>query len=408
MKLEDICHVSSGGTPSRSKSHFYGGDIPWAKISDIENSTYGILTETEETITEEGLKSIGNRIFSKGTLLFAMYGSIGKVAITGLEIATNQAILGIRPKRSNEVYLPYLKIWFESNKQKLINRGRGVALQNLSATIVRNLDIPLPSYSDQLHIANLLSKAGNLISHRKQSIALLDEFLKSTFLQMFGDPDKNEKGFQFVELDKLCSVIVDCPHSTPLKSIEKTNFPCIRTSELTNGYISWDSMQYLDESGYELRTQRLIPVEGDVVYGREGTYGDAIRIPSTYRFSLGQRTMLFRPNYKKTNSIFLWAMVRSDFVYRQAKKKNSGSTVGHVNVKDIKQFRILNPPIELQTRFAQIVEKIESLKSQYQSSLQELENLYGSLSQRAFRGELTLAEEQVSMATEPGAQYNKL
>jgi len=57
MKLEKICHISSGGTPSRGKSHFYGGNIPWAKISDIENSVNGILTETEEKITEEGLKS---------------------------------------------------------------------------------------------------------------------------------------------------------------------------------------------------------------------------------------------------------------------------------------------------------------------------------------------------------------
>lgn len=402
MKLEKICHISSGGTPSRGKSQFYGGDIPWAKISDIENSVNGILTETEEKITEEGLKSIGNRIFPKGTLLFAMYGSIGKVAITGRELATNQAILGIRPKGNKEIYLPYLKVWFESNKQKLINQGRGVALQNLSATIIRNLEVPLPSFSDQLHIANILSKAEKLISQRKQSIALLDEFLKSTFLEMFGDPEKNPKKLPFIELEKLCSIIVDCPHSTPLKSKEITNFPCIRTSELTNGYISWDSMQYLDNAEYKVRTQRLIPVEGDIVYGREGTYGEAIRIPSTHKFSLGQRTMLFRPDYKKTNSIYLWAMVRSEFVYRQAKKKNSGSTVGHVNVKDIRQFRLLNPPIELQTQFAQIVEKIEALKAQYQSSLQKLENLYGSLSQRAFKGELTLnkAEVEVLMAAE--------
>ena len=205
---------------------------------------------------------------------------------------------------------------------------------------------------------------------------------------MFGDPEKNPKNLPFIELEKLCAVIVDCPHSTPVKSEEETNFPCIRTSELTNGYISWDSMQYLEEDEYMKRTQRLIPEAGDIVYGREGTYGEAIRIPATHKFSLGQRTMLFRPDYKKTNSIFLWAMVRSEFVYRQAKKKNSGSTVGHVNVKDIKQFRVYNPPIELQNQFAQIIAKAEAIKTQYQQSLQELENLYGSLSQKAFSGEL--------------------
>ncbi|MCF8266571.1 MAG: hypothetical protein K9I69_00725 [Ignavibacteriales bacterium] len=88
-------------------------------------------------------------------------------------------------------------------------------------------------------------------------------------------------------------------------------------------------------------------------------------------------------------------------------------TVGHVNVKDIKQFRVYNPPIELQNQFAQIIEKTEALKTQYQQSLQELENLYGSLSQNAFRGELGLkddsllssAEDGRSMAAEPNIEY---
>lgn len=285
----------------------------------------------------------------------------------------------------------YIYAYFKAQwKNSLRNKQFGSATNYIRLNNLTDFKVPLPPLPDQLHIANILSKAENLIAQRKESIRLLDEFLKSTFLEMFGDPEKNPKNLPFTELEKLCAVIVDCPHSTPVKSAETTNFPCIRTSELTNGYISWDSMQYLEEDEYKKRTQRLIPEAGDIVYGREGTYGEAIRIPATHKFSLGQRTMLFRPDYKKTNSIFLWAMVRSEFVYRQAKKKNSGSTVGHVNVKDIKQFRVYNPPIELQTQFAQIIEKTEALKTQYQQSLQELENLYGSLSQKAFRGELTL------------------
>lgn len=305
----------------------------------------------------------------------------------------NDSGLTVKPKKKNELAQEYLDYLLLSLNDTIYSLSRGTAQRNLNVSKFRTIEINYPdSIELQLHIANLLSKAENLITQRKESISLLDEFLKSTFLEMFGDPEKNPKNFPFTELEKLCAVIVDCPHSTPEKSKEATNFPCIRTSELTNGYISWDSMQYLEEDEFIKRTQRLIPEAGDIVYGREGTYGEAIRIPATHKFSLGQRTMLFRPDYKKTNSIFLWAMVRSAFVYRQATKKNSGSTVGHVNVKDIKQFRILNPPIELQIQFAQIVEKTEALKTQYQQSLTELESLYGSLSQKAFKGELTLVK----------------
>jgi type I restriction enzyme S subunit len=315
-------------------------------------------------------------------------GSVGQMGF-GRSGYVGSTMVKLKVKNKKQFSPFFIYRFLQTKSEYLKRKATGATIMHINRKSLEQLEIPDLELPDQLHIANLLSKAESLIAQRKESIHLLDEFLKSTFLEMFGDPDKNPKNLPFTELEKMCEIIIDCPHSTPVKSKEVTNYPCIRTSELTNGYISWDSMQYLDEDEYIKRTQRLIPEAGDIVYGREGTYGEAIRIPKTHRFSLGQRTMLFRPDYKKTNSIFLWAMVRSEFVYRQAKKKNSGSTVGHVNVKDIKQFKIFNPPIELQKQFAQIVEKIETLKSQYQHSLQELDNLYGSLSRKAFKGELT-------------------
>lgn len=91
--LGDLCDIQSGGTPSRAGSGLFGGDIPWAKISDLEASD-GTLTQTEESITERGLEAIRGRLFPEGTLLFAIYGSIGKMAFAGCETSCNQAILG--------------------------------------------------------------------------------------------------------------------------------------------------------------------------------------------------------------------------------------------------------------------------------------------------------------------------
>jgi len=398
--LDSIATLFSGNA-WKSASFKESGRMPIIRIQNIGENKSKDFIYWDDDFND-------SFVVHKGDLLLSLSGSIKLDFWVGEPALLNQRIVKIIPKHGIDTHWLFFQL--KNYVGKITNMGNHALVNNVSLTDLKKLALNIPIYSDQLHIANLLSKAENLITQRKQSIVLLDEFLKSTFLEMFGDPEKNEKGFQFIELEKLCSIIVDCPHSTPVKSKEITNFPCIRTSELTNGYISWDSMQYIEESEYKIRAQRLVPEAGDIVYGREGTYGEAVRIPSTHKFSLGQRTMLFRPNYRKTNSIFLWAMVRSNFVYRQAKKKNSGSTVGHVNVKDIRQFRLLNPPIELQTQFAQIVEKNEALKAYYQGSLQELQNLYGSLSQQAFRGELTLnqAEEQVLMAAEPEAGYNKL
>jgi type I restriction enzyme S subunit len=375
-----------------SKDQDANGHVRLIQLADIGDGVF--INKSNKFLTSEKAKQLKCTFLKKGDLLIArMPYPLGRACIfPGLNMpcVTVVDICIVRPDE-NIAYSIWLKFLINSYdfRNKINKYITGTTRQRISRGNLEKLSFRLLPISDQLHIANILTKAENLIAWRKESIGLLDEFLKSTFLEMFGDPENNPKKLQFTELEKLCSVIVDCPHSTPVKSNEQTHFPCIRTSELSNGYITWDSMQYLEETEYIKRTQRLIPVEGDIVYGREGTYGEAIRIPATKKFSLGQRTMLFRPDYKKTNSIFLWAMVRSEYVYRQAKKKNSGSTVGHVNVKDIKQFRVYYPPIELQNQFAAIVLKIEALKTLYQQSLLELENFYGSLSQMAFKGDLS-------------------
>jgi restriction endonuclease S subunit len=376
-KLGNIVTIKKGKKPSFSENP-NENSVRVIQIDDLRNDNNikytddktGVLANEEDVLLAwDGANA--------GTIGFGKQGYIGST------------IALLRKNNPDKFSTIFIGKFLQSKFDYLRSKATGATIPHIDGKTLRELEIPVISLTEQKHIAEVLSKAEALIAERKQSIQLLDEYLKSTFLEMFGDPDKNPNNFQFTELEKMCSVIVDCPHSTPLKSKNTTNFPCIRTSELTNGNISWETMQYLDEDEYIKRTQRLIPEAGDIVYGREGTYGDAVILPAGYKFSLGQRTMLFRPDFKKTNSIFLLAMVRSDFVYRQAKRKNSGSTVGHVNVKDIKQFKIYCPPLTLQTQFAVIVEKMEALKAQYKEHLQSLEQMYGALSQRAFRGEQT-------------------
>ena len=108
IELNSVCNIKSGGTPSRKKSEFYGNEIKWAKISDLEKSGDGYIYDTEEKITKKGLENIRNRMFDKDTLFLAMYGSVGKTAITKNRMSCNQAILGITPK-DKEIDLKFLK-----------------------------------------------------------------------------------------------------------------------------------------------------------------------------------------------------------------------------------------------------------------------------------------------------------
>ena len=155
-QLGDLCDVKSGGTPPRGQYDCFGGAIPWAKISDIEASNGDIFT-TKESITEKGLIAISNRIFPAGTVLLALYGSVGKAAIAGIPLSTNQAILGLQIKDNGILDNRYLLHWLKAKQPDLMSMARGATLKNISAGIVKNLSIPLPPIAQQRRIVESLN-----------------------------------------------------------------------------------------------------------------------------------------------------------------------------------------------------------------------------------------------------------
>lgn len=260
-------------------------------------------------------------------------------------------------------------------KEKL--RGTTQRRRMLDKEDLLTLPIPLPPLPEQESIVKELDLLSGIIEKKKQQLKELDNLAQSIFYEMFGDNDVFERWNSSTLLD-VCLNIVDCPHTTPKKEMVKTAFPCIRTSELKGGTIHWDTMQYISEEEYEKRITRLKPKTGDIVYGREGSFGDAVILPDGYNFSLGQRTMLFRANEDYVDNVFLHRVLISNIVYRQALDNNVSSTVAHINVKDIKRFRIPVPPLSLQQSFAQKIEAIEKQKTLINQSIKETETLFNS------------------------------
>ena len=253
-----------------------------------------------------------------------------------------------------------------------------VTIPSLTKANLLQIEIAVPSIKKQGEIVAVLDQVSALIDLRYRQLKEIDDLVKSRFIEMFGDGESPIK-----TVEELCSDIVDCPHTTPKYEGELKN-PAIRTSEIKKGYIAWETMRYVSDEEYEERTARLKPEAGDIVYGREGTFGNAAILPGGYNFCLGQRVMLLRPDYSKCTSEYLLHSVISDDVYRQATEKNNASTVAHVNVKDVKQFKVPLPSFDKQNQFAAFVEQTDKSKFEIQQSLEELEILKKSLMQQYF------------------------
>lgn len=386
-KIGDICTLKSGGTPSRAQSEYYGGEIPWAKIGDLESSSDGFVYETSEMITKEGLKSINNKIFEKGTLLLAIYGSVGKVAFAGTKLSTNQAILGIQAKSQDVLDLKYLKHWLVSIKEKLIHGARGVALKNLSATIVKNLKIPLPPLAEQKKIAAILDAADSLRQKDQQLIDHYTTLSQSLFLEMFGDPVANSMGWEvkrlfevsMSQLGKMLSKKAK-QNINPKKYLRNAN---VRWRSFDLGNVLKMDFNNREISKFNLLNGDLLVCEGGEV-GRCAIWREALTDcyfqKALHRIRVNKD--ILTPEYLQ--EYFFW-MARLGGLMSSV----SEVTFSHLTAEKLKQLKVPMPPISLQKQFASHISIIEQQKQQAQASLEKSEALFNSLLQRAFKGELT-------------------
>lgn len=391
VKLSALCKMQSGGTPSRSNLDYYEGDFPWAKISDLEKSDDGYIYKTEEHITQEALQSINNRQFQPGTLLLAMYGSVGKTAITKIHLTTNQAILGINIIDDTVLDIKYLKYWFSTIKERLLNRAVGAALPNISLGIVKDLEIPLPTLLQQKKIANILDAADVLRQNDKALIAKYDELTQALFLDMFGDPVSNPKGFELSTVGIQCNVKGGkrVPKEEKLVS-ENTGFPYIKAGNIKSGKVTLKDLEYLLPQTRE-KLKRYIVEKGDVCITVVGAnIGDIGIVPEELHLAnlTENANKILIKDKLILNNYYLAKYLQMDFVQKNISAKTMAVGVPKLALFRIEQIELLIPPIALQRQYEERVAVIEEQKAIAQKSLEHSESLFNSLLQKAFKGEL--------------------
>lgn len=383
VQLSNLCDMRSGGTPSRKNLSFYGGDIPWAKIGDLETSSDGLVTDTEEKITFEGLANIRNIMFPKGTLLLAMYGSVGKTAFAGTNLATNQAILGIRIKNKNELDAKYLSYWFKTIKERLGNRAVGGTLQNISLTIVKGLKIPLPPLATQKKIATILDAADAHRQKTKQLLAKYDELAQSIFLEMFGDPVTNPKGWEVKKLGDLGNWKSGGTPTRQNPNFFDGNIPWLSSGELEEMYVQ-KSKEFITQEAINDSAAKIIE-EGSLLLGMYDTAALKSTI-TTFACSCNQAIAFAMLNPQIVNTEFVFTQIQQ--AKEHFRRLQRGVRQKNLNLSMVKDIRIMVPPIDLQTHYAEILKGVRKQRQSLQNSLLLSENLFNNFLQNAFNGEL--------------------
>ena len=265
-----------------------------------------------------------------------------------------------------EIVLPeFLKYFFKSDsfQHAIATFAQGSTRTSVKFGKLKSVFINLPSIAEQYRIVEVLDRSKAIIAGREEELKKLDNLIKARFVEMFGDPVANDMGWDTLPLENVCKAIVDCPHSTPSYTNEDTGFMCIRTSIVKKNKILWDDIEYISEDEFAKRIQRKKPEVGDIVYTREGAIlGIAAIIDRDCNVALGQRSMLLSPDIDKCTSEFLCVAMNSDSFLDNALRGVSGSASPHINVGDIKAFKMIMPPIELQEQFSDFVKQVDKSK----------------------------------------------
>lgn len=385
VKLGEVCQIVRGSSPRpKGDPRYFGGDIPWIKISDVTKADGKMLTETTETVTEEGAKR--SRIVNPGELIVTNSATIGVPIFLGIRGCIHDgflAFLDVRP----DVSLAWLYWFFRSVRESLKHKATTGTQLNLTTDIVRSLDIPLPPLAEQRRLALILDRADEVRRLRVGVLERLDELVASLFVEMFGDPATNPKNWPMVKLGEVVQI-----KAGPFGSALKKEFyrPCGYRIYGQEQVIAGDFSvgdYYIDAEKFNaMKAYKVEP--GDVLMSLVGTIGKVVVVPGGIESGIINPRLLKLSPRQQVASVFLAHLLMQKTTQHRLAEVSHGGTMPVLNAGLLKQHVFPLPSLSLQNQFAARVEAIESLRVRAREALVESGALFASLQDRAFRGEL--------------------
>ena len=376
MEMEDIKRVqlseiveliTKGTTPTTLGYEFQDEGVNFLKIECFDENGGSIESKVAH-ISEECHKKMKRSQLKNGDILFSIAGAIGRVAIVTEEMLPaniNQALAIIRIS-DEQVYLPYIKLILTSPIviEQFERKKQGVAQLNLSLKDINEISIPLPGKDKQIELAELFNKVVGVISKRNKELSVLDDLIKARFVEMFGNPDLNEKEWDINKMERLCEV----SSSKRIYQNEQSviGIPFLRISDLVNRMDtgSKECDLYIPEEKYEeLKDQGLVPIKGDILLTARGTLGRCYIIQENDEFYFQDGMITWLSNFnEKITSLYIAYLFSMPGFRKQIDALQAGSTVAYLSISMTKKLDIMVPPIELQNQFADFVHQVDKSK----------------------------------------------
>ncbi|WP_420830512.1 restriction endonuclease subunit S [Acinetobacter pseudolwoffii] len=337
--------------------------------------------EPKKFTTAAGKKS------EKGEIILCIRATIGDLNWSDKEYCLGRGVAGLFGHK-DKLDQKYLWYWLTNVAPILKSKGKGATFLQVTKEDICSLEITLPPLSEQRRIASILDKAHDLRQKRQQAIEKLDQLLQATFIDMFGDPVSNPKGWDLFKLSDICSKITVGIVVKPASYYVESGIPAIRSLNIGINKIIKKKFVYFSEENNNSTLKKTKLLAGDVVTVRSGQPGKSAVIEKDMEGCNAIDVLITRTDNTKLLPEFLSFFLNSDAGKKLVMKEQRGQVQKHLNVSQLAEAVIPLPPIELQKKFLRNLGEIYSIINSSADALHLINNLFISLQKQAFSGNL--------------------
>lgn len=374
IKLSDISTIIMGQSPNSDTYNEIGEGVPFFQ----GKADFGRVNPKVRMYCSKPTK-----LAEVSDILMSVRAPVGDVNIANEQCCIGRGLCAIRG--SIDINNKFLYYYLITMKEELNSKATGSTFKAINKSILEEVTIPNISIDKQNNIVKVLDKAQELIDKRREQIEDLDKLIKSQFIEMFGDPFLNPKGWNVSNYEDICTCITDGEHSTPKRCEE--GIYLLSARNVLNHSLQLDDVDFIGEDEYTRISKRIIPEENDILISCSGSVGRVCKVPANIKFQMVRSVAILKLK-DNINSTFMEWLIDSNYTQQQILKSINQSSQANLFQGKIKKLKAIVPPIELQSQFADFVNQVDKLKFEMVKSLKELEDNFSSLMQKAFKGEL--------------------
>lgn len=376
VTIGDVCEVIAGQSPPSDTYNKNGEGLPFfqgkADFGYLYPERIRIWCNAPQKIAEEG------------DVLISVRAPVGPTNICNQRACIGRGLSAIRA--GNTVDQKYLLYFLRKYEPKLASQGKGSTFMSITQKDIKRIQMPLPSLADQKRIVSLLDQADALRRKRRESMKLLDKYVQAVFIEMFGDPVMNPKGWHLTTIGELIDFMTSGSRGWA-KYYAQSGDKFLRIQNVTKNKLKLDDLAFVTAPN-TAEARRTQVQKGDVLLSITADLGRTAVIPDNFGNAyISQHLALlrFKPSI---NSFFVSEFLSSPGGLYQMNRLNKGGVKAGLNFNDVKSIRVPIPPIELQNQYERRCMMIEQMRNMMLTQSHEINNQFNALRQKAFAGAL--------------------